>query len=162
MIETTVESVDVRSPPPLTTETPVSEAAQYLRRTDVPALTVLEDESVVGIVTESDIVALVAETDDRPAVREIMSAPVTTISPAATLTEAAETMRTNGVKQLPVVSDGIYRGCFRRGPWLPTFRDTASRSSGKTSRCASRRPTGRNSLRPTDRRHRSKRTQPHD
>ncbi|PGF16525.1 signal transduction protein [Natrinema sp. CBA1119] len=125
MIETTVESVDVRSPPPLTTETPVSDAAQHLRRTDVPALTVLEDESVVGIVTESDIVALVAETDDRPAVREIMSSPVTTIPPAATLTEAAETMRTNGVKQLPVVSDGIYRGVLSArtlAPYLPRHR----------------------------------------
>ncbi|MFC6766539.1 cyclic nucleotide-binding/CBS domain-containing protein [Natrinema soli] len=125
MIETTVESIEVRSPPPITTETPVSDAAQSLRRTDVPALTVLEDECVVGIVTESDIVALVAETDDRPAVGEIMSSPVTTTSPAATLAEAAETMRTNGIKRLPVVSDGIYRGLLSArtlAPYLPRHR----------------------------------------
>ncbi|WP_254761803.1 CBS domain-containing protein [Natrinema marinum] len=125
MIETTVDAVEVRSPRTVTTKTPVTEAAQYLRRTDVPALPVLEDESVVGIVTESDIVALVAETDDRPVVGEIMSSPVTTVAPAATLAEAAETMRTAGVKQLPVIGNGVYRGLLSAAtlaPYLPRHR----------------------------------------
>jgi len=110
MIELTVDAVRLRSPRTITTGTPVSEAAKSLRRTDVSALPVLVDGSVVGIVTRSDIVALVAETDDRPAVRMVMSSPVTTISPTATLSEAAETMRAAGVKHLPVVDDGSYRG----------------------------------------------------
>ncbi|RZH68668.1 CBS domain-containing protein [Natrinema altunense] len=125
MIETTVESVDLRSPPTIAPETPVTEAAHSLRRPTVSALPVLEDESVVGIVTESDIVALVAETDDRPATRTIMSAPVTTISPTATISDAAETMRTHGVKHLPVVSDGVYRGLLSvrtLAPYLPRHR----------------------------------------
>ncbi len=110
MIELTVDVVRLHSPQTITTGTPVSEAAQYLGRTDVPALPVLVDGTVVGIVTRSDIVALVAETDDRPAVRMIMSSPVTTVSSTATLSDAAETMRTAGVKHLPVVDDGRYRG----------------------------------------------------
>ena len=110
MIELTVDAVRLHSPRTITTGTPVSEAATYLRRSDVSALPVLVDGSVVGIVTQSDIVALVAETDDRPAVRMVMSSPVTTISPTTTLTAAAETMRTAGVKHLPVVDDGSYRG----------------------------------------------------
>ncbi|ELY68052.1 CBS domain-containing protein [Natrinema versiforme] len=125
MIETTVEAVDLRSPPTITPETPAKVAAQSLRRPTVSALPVLEDESVVGIVTESDLVALVAETDDRPATRAIMSAPVTTVSPTATIADAAETMRTNGVKHLPVVDDGVYRGLLSAhtlAPYLPRHR----------------------------------------
>lgn len=110
MIELTVDAVRLHSPRTITTGTPVSEAATSLRRADVSALPVVVDGSVVGIVTQSDIVALVAETDDRPTVRMVMSSPVTTISPTATLSDAAETMRTAGVKHLPVVDDGNYCG----------------------------------------------------
>ena len=110
MIEQTVDTVTLSPSPTITPDTSVSDAAQTLRRTDVDALPVVADGSIVGIVTDSDIVALVAETDDRPAVRTIMSSPVTTISPAATLTAAAKTMRSAGVKHLPVVDAGSYRG----------------------------------------------------
>ncbi len=145
MIETTVESVDLRSPPTIAPETPVTEAAHSLRRPTVSALPVLEDESVVGIVTESDIVALVAETDDRPATRTIMSAPVTTISPTATISDAAETMRTHGVKHLPLSATVSTAACFRFARWPRTCRATASRSSGGTSRCGWKRQRVRNS-----------------
>lgn len=110
MIDTPVEAVRLRSPPPVAPETPVPEAANHLREPDVPALPVLADGTLVGIVTDSDLVALLAETDDRPAVRAIMSTPVTTITPTATLHDAAETMRAAGVKHLPVVRNGRYRG----------------------------------------------------
>lgn len=110
MLETTVEAVEIRSPHPVAPEVSVTEAAQHLRRPEIPALVVLEDDAVIGIVTESDVVASVAETDEQPPVWAIMATPVTTIAPTATLREAAETMRTSGVKHLPVVADGIYRG----------------------------------------------------
>jgi CBS domain-containing protein len=110
MIETTVAHVEVRTPEPVTPDTPVAEAAQSLRRVDVPALPVVEDDAVVGILTESDVVAMVAETADRPVVGAVMSSPVATITPTATLTAAAETMRSVGVEQLAVVDDGIYCG----------------------------------------------------
>ncbi|MFB6124189.1 MAG: CBS domain-containing protein [Haloferacaceae archaeon] len=119
MIETTVQHVAVRSPKSVAPDAPVSEAAQHLRRTDVHVLPVLEDGEVVGIVSESDLVALVAETDDRPSVRAVMSTPMTTISPTATLDTAAERMRTAGVKQLPVVRDGDYCGLLSAGTLEP-------------------------------------------
>ncbi|WP_114575395.1 cyclic nucleotide-binding/CBS domain-containing protein [Saliphagus sp. LR7] len=110
MYEQTVENVTVGLPPTVTPETPVSEAAEYLRGIRVPALPVLEGDTVVGMVTESDFAALVTETDDRPTVQTIMSAPAATISPFTTLGEAAATMRSAGVKHLPVISDGVYSG----------------------------------------------------
>jgi CBS domain-containing protein len=122
MIETKVGSVGLGVPPTVTPELSVTEAAGYLRSPEVPALVVFEDGAVVGIVTESDVVALVAETDERPPLRTVMSSPVVTVSPAATLTEAAETMRTTGVRRLPVVDDGGYCGVLSArtlAPYLP-------------------------------------------
>lgn len=110
MIETNVGTVAISSPRTIEPETCVSRAAEQLRSTDVSALVVLDTETVVGIVTESDIVALVAETDERPPVSEILSSPVTTVSPHSTVREAAERMRTAGVSHLPVVEDGVYYG----------------------------------------------------
>jgi len=110
MLELTVAAVDCATPETITPETDVADAAQSLRRPATPALPVLEDGTVVGIVTESDIVACVAETDARPSVHSIMSTPVTTIPPTATLSDAADRMRETGVKRLPVVDDGIYLG----------------------------------------------------
>lgn len=92
--------------------TPIDEAAAHLRVPSVPALVVRDEaDDLVGIVTESDLVALLAETDDLTTVATAMSAPVTTIRPTATVTEAAATMREAGVKHLPVVDDrGAYHG----------------------------------------------------
>lgn len=112
------------SPPTITPETPVAEAARYLRRPGVSALPVLDGGAVVGDVTGSDLVALVAETDDRPSVRTIMPTPVTTIAPSAAASEAAERMRDGGIKHLPVVEDGCYRGVLSvstLAPYLPPY-----------------------------------------
>ena len=88
----------------------MSTAAELLRRPEIPALPVIEDGSVVGIVTASDIVALVAETENQPSISTIMSSPVSTIAPAATLPEAAQRMQAAGVKHLPIVDEGVYLG----------------------------------------------------
>ncbi|WP_436345090.1 CBS domain-containing protein [Natronorubrum sp. FCH18a] len=110
MIETPIERVLTRTIRAIQPATSVSEAAQRLRDPDVSVLVVLEDETVVGIVTESDIVAFVAETLEPHPVEAVMSTPVTTISPSESVTTAAETMRANGVKHLPVVEGGTYCG----------------------------------------------------
>ncbi|QGX95091.1 CBS domain-containing protein [Haloplanus rallus] len=122
MIETTLSAADLRSPPTVPPAMPVTEAAEYLRRPEVSVLPVLDDGSVVGVVTASDLVAMVAETDGRPSVRTIMSSPVTTVPPETTVSEAAERMRTAGVKHLPVVDDEGYRGVLSvtdLSPYLP-------------------------------------------
>lgn len=110
MIETSVETVADSSARTIAPETPVSEAAEALRSPEVRALVVRDAETVVGIVTESDVVAMVAETDARPSVGEIMSSPVTTVSPGASVRDAARKMRSVGVRHLPLVDDGVYLG----------------------------------------------------
>lgn len=121
MIEMTVEAVETSSPPTVTPDAPVTEVASHLRCTGTEVVPVLDDGTVVGVVTESDLVAMVAETEERPAVRAVMSSPVTTVPSGTTLSAAAEVMRTSGVKHLPVVDDGAYHGVLSAstlGPYL--------------------------------------------
>ncbi|MFC7008644.1 CBS domain-containing protein [Halalkalicoccus salilacus] len=120
MIELTVEDVPIGSARTLAPETPVTEAAQALRDPAISALVVLNDEgAVVGIVTESDFVALVAEDPDECSVDTIMSTPVVAVPSTASITAAANRMRETGVKRLPVVDDGVYRGLVSSTALLP-------------------------------------------
>lgn len=125
MIDLPVEHVLTHAARTVTPEQPTNEAAMVLRDPDVPALVVLEDESVAGIVTESDIVAFVAETLEPHPIEAVMSSPVTTISPNESLVAAAESMRANGVKHLPVVDGETYCGLVsasRLAPYLSRNR----------------------------------------
>mgnify|MGYP002762094907 CR=1 FL=1 len=111
MIETTVEPLvtdDAATVPP---ELPTPEAAERLRDPSVPALVVLDSEdSVVGIVSDSDFVALVAESPGSVPVETIMSSPVRTVAPGTPIGLAADRMNEAGVKHLPVIEEGVYRG----------------------------------------------------
>ena len=119
MIETPIEYVSTEAGRTVEPEMSVSEAAQQLRDPDIPALVVLENEAVVGIVTESDIVAFVAETLEPHSVESVMSSPVTTITPNESVTTAADMMRADGVTHLPVVECGTYRGLVSASTLAP-------------------------------------------
>lgn len=73
MIDVPLERVLTQPGRTIQPEAPITEAAERLRDPDVSALVVLEDETVVGIVTESDIVAFVAETLEPHPVRTVMN-----------------------------------------------------------------------------------------
>ncbi|THE64144.1 CBS domain-containing protein [Salinadaptatus halalkaliphilus] len=110
MIDIPIETVTATTANSIEPKTPVDDAAQRLRDPDVPALVVLEEGTVVGIVTESDIVAFVAETLESHPVETIMSAPVTTVAPSESVTTAARRMRDDGVTHLPVGRGETYCG----------------------------------------------------
>jgi CBS domain-containing protein len=110
MIETTVEPI-ISEEPTVTPELPAFEAAEILRKPDVSALVVIDEHGdLCGILTESDLVALVAEGNTSTPVGTIMSSPVITIEPETPIGLAADRMTDVGVKHLPVVADGTYRG----------------------------------------------------
>lgn len=119
MIDVRIEAVTTRTGRPLRPETPVSEAAQRLRDADRPALIVLEEESVAGLVTESDLVDFVAEGLEPEPVEAVMSDPVATVAPNESLVTAAEAMRAGGVRHLPVVEEGTYRGLVSASALAP-------------------------------------------
>ncbi len=82
-------------------------AAEQMRRGNVGALVVLDQGTVIGILTERDVVRSVA--DGRvPAlthVSEYMTQSPRAIRPDATVAEAATLMRAHRIRHLPVTDD---------------------------------------------------------
>ena len=83
----------------------VFEAAQLMSQKGVGDLIVVDKDMPVGIVTERDfvrrIVAKAQPFDTK--VSDVMSKPLITISPDASLKEAARKMVKNGIRRLPVL-----------------------------------------------------------
>ena len=93
-------------------ETTVVEVAEALAGDEVGAVGVLERGSLVGIVSERDLVAHLASGSEltRLTAGEVMSTDLVTVSPEATVIEAARTMREAAVRHLPVLSEGLIAG----------------------------------------------------
>ena len=124
-------------------DTLLKEAARLMVGHKISGLPVVDSEGkIVGIVTEGDFLrqeanrerpyrmslldALFGEGEpERPAaenVGEVMTGKVTTITPEATLGEAARIMANRGVKRLPVVNaDGTLEGIISRADVVNAF-----------------------------------------
>ncbi len=86
----------------------VLDAIRMMAEREVGALLVMEGERLSGIVSERDyarkVILLGRSSADTP-VRDIMSAPVITVQPEATVQECMQIMTERRVRHLPV-SDG--------------------------------------------------------
>jgi CBS domain-containing protein len=83
-------------------------AANLMRSQHVGCVVVVNDARPVGIVTDRDIVLGVVASARKPAetaVREIMSANLTTVNVNYDLLDAVRLMRARGVRRLPVVDE---------------------------------------------------------
>ncbi|WP_135851956.1 CBS domain-containing protein [Halorussus salinus] len=88
-------------------------AANRMLHYGVGSIIVLRDERPTGIITRSDAVAAGARSDEpfsRLSVERVMTDPVVTVQPTATVSEAVEVMTDNTVKHLPVAADGVLCG----------------------------------------------------
>lgn len=65
-----------------------------------------------GILTDTDIVRSVRDgcSPERTVIAELRTSPVITVSPDATVRDAAELMANNGIKKLPIPGDEGYLG----------------------------------------------------
>jgi len=92
----------------------VKEAAQTMKKENIGALIVVGGSGeAVGIITERDIVIdVVAEATDPETIKvgDIMSEKLITISPEASLEEAADIMTEHDIKRLPVIYQGALVG----------------------------------------------------
>ena len=82
----------------------VQETAHMMTGANVGCIIVTRKDLPVGIITERDFVTKIAA-EGRPLftdVSEIMSLPLTTVSPDDTVWDAAEIMRRKGIHKLPV------------------------------------------------------------
>ena len=103
---TTVAEIMARDPQTVQADAPVSEAASRMRDNDTGDVVVLDGQQLVGIVTDRDIaVRIVAEGRDpsTPAREACSAGDLTTVTPDTTAEQAAQIMRDNAVRRLPVV-----------------------------------------------------------
>jgi CBS domain-containing protein len=134
---------DLMTTDPITTtaDAPLKEAARIMVREKISGLPVMEGNKLVGIVTEGDFLRQEANRDQpyrlsllealfgdgaaEPAVEtvgEVMTEPVITITPDATISEAARVMSHRKVKRLPVVDDeGNLIGVISRADVVNAF-----------------------------------------
>jgi len=130
-METEIPVKDIMSKPVMTAEADldVFSAAKKMGSANVGSLIVLSKNSPIGIITERDLVKkIVAEAANPRSVKvsDVMSSPLVTTSPEASLREAATLMLKSGVKRLPVISNGKLVGII-------TDTDLVSGSSAELS-----------------------------
>jgi CBS domain-containing protein len=88
---------------------PVLEAIRAMAEHHVGALLVMQNNELLGIVSERDYarkVILLGRSSADTAVREIMTSPVVTVSPLSTLDECMRLVAERRVRYLPVVENG--------------------------------------------------------
>ncbi len=87
----------------------IDKIAALMRSKKIGSVVVLDDDAnPIGVITERDIVARIVSRNLKPSevkAEEIMSKPLHTIDPDATITEAAKTMRKSGIRRLIVFKD---------------------------------------------------------
>jgi len=99
---------------------PTQEAGSVLHRHRIHQLPVLQDDRVVGIVTDRDLRS--APTTART-VADIMTVKPTIIGPDAPIDAAAYLLRRKNIGALPVVDDGKLIGILSRSDVLDAFVD---------------------------------------
>ena len=114
-METAIPVRDVMTRPVITADADIDvlTAAKRMALANVGCLIVISGEKPIGILTERDLVKkIVAKAADPQAVNvgEVMSSPLVTISPEASLRDAASLMLKSGVKRLPVTSNERLEG----------------------------------------------------
>ena len=132
MIDPSTANIDTNFFPTVQSETPVCDAAAALEIPRASVIVVLEDHSVVGLVTVSDIVGTVE-----------------------TVLDAAERIRERGVRHLPVVAGDAYRGVVSGetpSPYLSRHRLDVEPTNGTRSprRTTRRCPPETDSHHPTE------------
>ena len=107
-------------------EEPVLQAIQLMADKRIGALPVLKDGELVGIVSERDyarkVILLGRSSADTP-VWQIMSAPVTTVTPEEEVHRCMEIMTEQHIRHLPVIERGKLIGIISIGDLVKAVID---------------------------------------
>ncbi len=101
------ESLIIRELYTITPDTTVEEAERIMRENNIAGLPVVEDEKLVGILTNRDIRFFRGK---KIKVKELMTRDVITADEGITLEEAVKIMHKHRIEKLPIVKDGILVG----------------------------------------------------
>jgi CBS domain-containing protein len=112
-------------------DAPVLEAIQLMADHSIGAVLVMTGRELVGIVSERDYARKVVlrgrSSSDTP-VREIMSSPVITVVPAASLDDCMRLMTTNRIRHLPVSAGAGVLGMLSIGDLVKAVIDEQKRT----------------------------------
>ena len=105
----------------------VAQLLECLDDNKIGAVVVVDDDKVVGIVSERDVVHhLRAGRDQTSALSEIMSADVHVVTTQDDLDQLATIMTERRLRHLPVVEDGVLKGIVSIGDVVKTRLDALS------------------------------------
>jgi len=110
---------------------PVLEAIQLMADHSIGAVLVMKGTELCGIVSERDyarkVVLLGRSSSDTP-VWQIMSSPVITVAPAASLDDCMRIMTTQRIRHLPVAEGGGVLGMLSIGDLVKAVIDEQKRT----------------------------------
>lgn len=103
----TIQDTMTSSPKTIEPGTTVQEAARTMKYEDVGSLPIVEDDRLVGVVTDRDLaIRVLAEgKSGETTVGEVASRDVITIDPQQSLEEAVRLMAEHQLRRLPVVEE---------------------------------------------------------
>ena len=99
-------------------DTSTLEALRFMTEKNIGALVVLQDEALVGIISERDFVHRIAEMHDAhldSPIGEYMTEKVITVTPQNTIEECMKLMTDKHIRHLPVVKDDKLIGLISIG-----------------------------------------------
>jgi CBS domain-containing protein len=105
-----LEVRDVMTPQVVTEdeEAPVTKISMDMEVSGIGSVVITKEGKPTGIITDRDIATKVIMKNRRPGeikAKEIMSAPLTTIEPDASIEKACELLAENGIRRVPVIED---------------------------------------------------------
>lgn len=112
-------------------DAPVLEAIQLMADHSIGAVLVMKGTELCGIVSERDYarkVVLRGRSSSDTSVGEIMSSPVITVAPAASLDDCMRIMTTNRIRHLPVSEGAGVRGMLSIGDLVKAVIDEQKRT----------------------------------
>ena len=87
----------------------IKDVADLMLSKSVGSVIILENSEPIGIVTEGDLIRrIIAQSKDpnKTTAKEIMTQPLITIGPNASIGEVEEIMARHGIERLPVIEGG--------------------------------------------------------
>jgi|SRR6266508_2163903 CBS domain-containing protein len=140
---THVSDVMTTRPRAVTPDTPVTQVAELMREEDVGAIPVVQDDKLVGMVTDRDIVVRAVAQGKDPRgmpVAEVSSRELVTVDPDQDLSDALQLMAQHQVRRLPVVDeDNHLIGVVSQAD---VAREVKDKAAGELLEDISRPPTG--------------------
>ena len=122
-----VMSTDVQC---CSTQDTLSTVASKMQSLNVGALPVVDNENVIGMVTDRDMVVRgLTNGNSGDSIQSVMSSSVVTVSADASLEEAAQLMSQHQVRRLPVIENGHLVGIVSLGDLA--VREQADHSAGQ-------------------------------